>query len=81
MLTWAVIWIVCGILAYGMIKNDLKNELPTKRYLKYYNYIDEMLSVICGLAGPIGLIGTLVFIVRFNSKIGFCYQIPKELRA
>ena len=81
MLTCAVLWIVCGVLAYGITKNDLKNEL-LKRHVKYYNYIDELLSVICGLAGLIGLIGTFVFIVRWSdSKIGFCYRIPKELHA
>lgn len=53
------VWIVCGILAYGITFADFSFE--SLGYEKLFKRTDIKISVFFGLLGPIGLIAILSF--------------------
>lgn len=77
-------WIVFGILAYGLLKNCLKEFLKNKQYVGY-DRIDESYCILVAIFGPIGLIisALAVFLLygELKQKIRLSFRMPKELKA
>ena len=74
---WVVLWIVCGVLAYGLVKNH--GWQWNSFFCQKWNYEDELACILCGLFGPIGLITGVILTLAFGYRFGLCYLMPKEL--
>lgn len=83
----AIVWIICGVLAYGLEKNwCLQLEL---RLIKLFGFsvpyskrdvIDrEIHCIFTGLLGPVGLACSLLSNLLSRRKIGLTYRMPKKL--
>jgi len=81
-----VIWIICGILAYGLLKNCIKE------YLKKFNFLSydvdlrgfEKALWFYSFLGPFGLFIALCALMDTHGICGYsnswlCYCMPKEL--
>ena len=72
-------WIVCGILAYGITKNDFK--CFHEKYKIPYDWKSEKICWFFAMLGMVGLMSTFFLnIVMDNNKIGRCYKIPEHLK-
>lgn len=84
MLLGVIVWVVCGLLGYGLMKNFWQEFYLKTDTKKHYRLDDEGICIMAFLAGPAGLVFTLVIALLAKwigkYKFGFCYHIPKELR-
>ncbi|MBI5421436.1 MAG: hypothetical protein HZA35_03980 [Parcubacteria group bacterium] len=77
-------YIVCGILAYGIQKNNWRQFFVTLEFVGY-DITAELMCITCGLLGYYGFIiilGTVLmdrFMFDIKLKPGLCYKMPKEL--
>ncbi len=80
-MTWlivgVVIWVICGVLVYGMLKDCFRRGLE-RTYFEY-GWGHEFVCFYFGLVCPI--IGLCFFLVAllWGEKIGLCFRMPKEL--
>ena len=82
MMFWAV-WIVCGVLAYGIMKGRICRILEEERAVNYwgvYNSKDEAFCIFLLLAGMLGFIFTMFSFGESRYKFEFCYCIPEKFR-
>ena len=72
------IWIVCGFMAYGLMKGNFKHlsEFDGREYIRG----DEFLCWFVGVLGPIGLVAVLWNIGIFSEEFRFCLKMPEELK-
>ena len=83
MMIWLIVvaWVICGVLAYGILKNGIRQSY-SKLEVEYMRYTikDEIfIRFISLVEGPIGLI-TVITVLRINGyKLGLCFRMPKEL--
>ncbi len=89
-----ILWVVCGILGYGLVKGLCKDIIKLGDYHKY-GFVDEVVSRFVFCMGPFGLmIWWAVFCVAgivyqkkdeksdkiiFLVKPSFCFEMLKEL--
>ena len=65
----AVVWVVCGALAYGFSFAYDQKEFP--EYSKQLDRQDRKVALIFSLFGPIALI---VFLIEHGAKHGLMYR-------
>ena len=73
MLILAIVWIVCGVLAYGLQKNWCYQHK-----LQVYTPSDEMLCRYVFVLGPLGLFIAIMANIIFDRDIGLIFCMPKE---
>ena len=72
----AVLWVACGILAYGLFKNVIVSDRwETTKQGVTTGVIDEV--ALCGLMllGPAYLLATLLSCF-ISGRWGFCWRVP-----
>ncbi len=78
-----IFYVACGILTYGIVKNNSRQFYTTLKYVGYDSYA-ELMCIVCGLLGYYGFFAALgtTLILRFafhiKPKLGLCYKMPKE---
>ena len=72
-------WIVCGFLAYGLIKEHKKHFYRPLEYIGY-NKVDEVICWVCGIAGCLGLIFALFDCLMEQRTLILCLKMPEELK-
>ncbi len=70
-----LVWIVCGFLAYGLLKNEWRRFYIERKTIGYKR-LDEILCILCAFGGPAGLL-THFMLCEYKSEL--CYVMPKEL--
>lgn len=73
MLILAIVWIVCGVLAYGLQKN-----WSYQHKLQVYTSLDEMLCWCVFVLGPLGLFIAIMANVIFGCDVRLIFRMPKE---
>lgn len=76
----AVVWLVCGVLAYGVAKNHYRQVLINLGS-KYSNVVENRFRKLI-LGGPFTLGWTLIIYIQFYSPefhLGTTFRMPKEL--
>lgn len=71
---FGILWIVLGILAYGLAKGVSRSILEGYPELKRYDLVSEVNNL---LNIPLGLFALLCWLPCRNS--GVCFIMPKEL--
>ena len=73
-------WAICGILAYGIYKKNLKLFYEKYEYMGY-SWNDEVFAIIDVFLGLLGLIHVFRYFTGFGKKveIGLCFLMPREL--
>ena len=71
-------YVVCGILAYGVAKNNWRQFYCTLKWVGY-DKATEALSIVFGLLGFAGLITATILTIFEKRKLGLCYKMPTEL--
>ena len=71
-------WVICGVLAYGILKNNLRQhtKLP---HTRHHDTEDEFVVYLISAMGLIGLIAIILGTWIGGSELGLCYRMPKEL--
>lgn len=88
-LVLGILYIVCGILAYGMQKatwrefykehyRDLK-YFGAKSTSVFYGKKEEAVCLFGAILGWTGLIVVLLILFEDRKKPGLCFRMPKEL--
>ncbi len=82
-ITILLLYILSGILAYGIAKNAWRHFILTLKYVGYDN-THELVCILLGISGFYGLAATLItttiaMIVLRKQTFGLCYKMPKEL--
>lgn len=54
----ALIWVVCGVLAYGLTFGDYQREWPELSVKNYQS--DRQFAFFIAITGPIGLVVSLI---------------------
>jgi len=75
---WIVGWIICGILAYGMTKDNWRQFFETLTYVGYDSR-HENFCILSVIMGPVGLLVMIFIVLSEGYKFGLCYHMPKEL--
>lgn len=75
-------YILLVFLLYGILKFLIKKTIEEKRRidLPYYTLKDELLIIFLSVIVVLGFI-VIVCILGDRSYIGFCFRMPRELRA
>lgn len=91
---WYVLWIICGVLAYGLVKDDtrrfflrwnrlLENIGGKKSTFMRYEFRHELSCIFFGALGFIGLGVVLILITPIaiyrREMPSLCYRMPKKL--
>lgn len=74
-----VVWIVAGIVAYGLCKEYWRNFYQRTERCKHDRF-GEAICIIFGLLGPLGLLFVFSFLKEEIPKFRLCFRIPEELR-
>ena len=81
MTIWLIVgvvgWIICGILAYGVMKNALI-QLDLRLSRECYS-LDEIFICCLSVMGPICLLSVILETWIGMRKLGLCFRLPKEL--
>ena len=72
----SLLWVVCGVLSYGMVKNDWRHFLQ-KRFEIFFDRDKEGACWGFIIGGPVALIAALI-LCREGSW-GLCFIMPLEL--
>jgi hypothetical protein len=64
-----VVWVVCGVLAYGITKGAFLRICDSSSHEPFYWF--------CAFVGPIGLIGAVIGTLALKYKLFFRYRAPK----
>lgn len=76
----AIVWVICGILTYGLQKHFWKlyfTELQCPGYCQKF----EKLCIDIGMGGLLSLIYSLTDNKRMKKyPLGLCFKMPQELR-
>lgn len=77
----AVGWVVCGVLAYGLLKNYYKACYQFRWWSQSYDKSSESLCRMVVVFGLAGLIVAIIHIVtdKQGSYFGLCFRMPREL--
>ena len=80
MMIWLIVvgWIICGVLAYGVAKNNLRQHHSKLEYTRY-DIVGEFVVRLVSVMGPIGLISIILETWIEGSELGLYYRMPKEL--
>lgn len=73
------VWIVCGILAYGLKKHFWKLFLAERQYPGYEQKLEKQ-CVDYGMSGIIGLYSAFIQNRKEKYPLGLCFKMPEELR-
>ncbi len=71
------VYVLCGILAYGLNKGRLRNFYSNLTYCGY-DQADECLCNLIAIFGPLGLIVAIVLSL-LEDRFGFCFIMPQKL--
>ena len=78
----AAVWFGFGFLSYGFTKGLIKDDLI--RYRKadpyaIYSWKNEKECLVAFVLGPIILLWLLRLSIIYETKLVFCFRMPKEL--
>ncbi|MBU2564016.1 hypothetical protein KKA23_00305 [Patescibacteria group bacterium] len=74
-----IAWLILGILAYGMLKGGMKESLEHEAIVKYSLW-EEVICLLVGMSGLLGLIIAWYMVESNQGKFSFCFRMPKELK-
>lgn len=71
----AAVWVVCGVLAYGLILGYFRREYPTASRARTHWVIAFWPS----LSGPVALIAAVIFLLGTEARFrhGFMWRVPR----
>ncbi len=73
-------WIVSGVFAYGLAKNNIKIFLLRRGALNRHGWLAEIWPWFCGICGPMGFWLEYQFTFDGDPKFfDLCYRMPKAL--
>jgi hypothetical protein len=79
---FALLWLICGFLAYGIIKGVFKNILYTNLLPTEYDWGAEGLCLFYFASGPFGLmVALIVTLIGYSitgQRLSFCLFMPRS---
>ena len=78
MTTFWLIWVACGVVAYGLAKGNWRSIFERLDYVGYGG-VEESLCWMNGTFGIFGLVSAILTFILVSRRLRFCYRMPKEL--